>query len=33
MEKMQALGIKPDTDLGIPDVNGLVVAVATDGTV
>lgn len=33
MEKLQALGIKPDTDLGVPAVNGLVVAVATDGTV
>ncbi|MFO0942594.1 MAG: hypothetical protein U0930_17800 [Pirellulales bacterium] len=33
MEKLQALGIKPDTDLGVPAANGLVVAVATDGTV
>ncbi len=34
MEKLQTLGIKPDTDLGSsPAVNGLVTAVATDGTI
>jgi hypothetical protein len=31
-EKMQSLGIKPDTDLGVaPAVNGTVLAVATNG--
>lgn len=34
MEKLQSLGIKPDTELGTPPaVNGLVTSVATDGTV
>jgi archaellum component FlaC len=31
--QMQSLGIKPDTELGPPKVNGQVTAVASDGTI